>query len=95
MKFLPRLTLAHKLILTMMATSSTALLVACILFLSYDVITLRHNIADHLDTLADITGGNVAAALTYNDPCPASGPSARHRQPLGARPRNRVRRHHA
>jgi len=68
MKFLPRLTLAHKLILTMMATSSTALLVACILFLSYDVITLRHNIADHLDTLADITGGNVAAALTYNDP---------------------------
>ena len=37
-------------------------------FLSYDVITLRHSIADHLDSLADITGANVAAALTYNDP---------------------------
>ncbi len=68
MKFLPEITLARKLILTMMATSSVSLLVACALFLSYDVITLRHSIADHLDSLADITGANVAAALTYNDP---------------------------
>ncbi len=68
MKLLPEITLARKLILTMMATSSVSLLVACILFLSYDVITLRHSIADHLDSLADITGANVAAALTYNDP---------------------------
>jgi PAS domain S-box-containing protein len=63
-----RLTLAWKLILTMMATSSVALLVACVSFLSYDVITLRHNIADHLHSLADITGANIAAAVTYNDP---------------------------
>ncbi len=68
MKFTPQLTLARKLILTMMAASSASLLVACIFFLSYDVITLRHSIADHLDSLADITGANVAAALTYNDP---------------------------
>jgi len=65
---LPELTLARKLILTMMATSSAALLVACIFFLSYDVITLRHNLANHLHSLADITGANVAAALTYSDP---------------------------
>ena len=68
MKLLPRLTLARKLILTMMTASSASLLVACILFLSYDVITLRHSIADHLDSLANMTGANVAAALTYNDP---------------------------
>jgi PAS domain S-box-containing protein len=68
MKFLPQLTLARKLILTMMTASSASLLVACILFLSYDVITLRHSIANHLDSLADITGANVAAALTYHDP---------------------------
>jgi PAS domain S-box-containing protein len=67
MKF-SRLTLARKLILTMMATSSTALLVACVSFLSYDAIVLRHSIADHLHGLANITGENVAAALTYNDP---------------------------
>jgi len=71
MKFLPQLNLPRKLILTMMATSSAALLVACISFLSYDVITVRHNIGDHLHSLADVTGANVAAALTYNDPTSA------------------------
>lgn len=68
MKFLSRLPLARKLILTMMATSTAALLVACVSFLSYDVISLRHDIASHLNSLADMTGANVAAALTYNDP---------------------------
>jgi PAS domain S-box-containing protein len=68
MKFLPEITLTRKLILTMMTTSSVSLLVACGLFLSYDVITLRHSIAEHLDSLAHITGANVVAALTYNDP---------------------------
>ncbi len=68
MKFRPHIPLARKLTLTMMATSSAALLVACIFFLSYDVITLRHNMVDHLHSLAGITGANVAAALTYNDP---------------------------
>ena len=62
------LTLPRKLILTMMATSSVALLVACIFFLSYDVITLRRSESNHLHGLADITGANVAAALTYDDP---------------------------
>jgi PAS domain S-box-containing protein len=68
MKFFRELTLARRLILTMMATSSAALLVACTFFLSYDVISLRHDIADHLNSLAVITGANVAAALTYDDP---------------------------
>lgn len=72
MRFFAELPLARKLILTMMATSSSALLVACLLFLSYDVISLRQSIAGHLDSLADITGANVAAALTYNDPKSAS-----------------------
>ncbi len=68
MKFFSELPLARKLILTMMATSSSALLVACLLFLSYDVISLRQSITGHLNSLADITGANVAAALAYNDP---------------------------
>ncbi len=68
MNFVPRLTLAGKLVLTMMAASSASLLVACVLFLSYDVITIRRSMAEHLDGLAEITGANVAAALTYNDP---------------------------
>ena len=68
MKFLAQLPLARKLILTMMTTSTAALLVACVSFLIYDVISLRHDIASHLNSLADSTGANVAAALTYNDP---------------------------
>lgn len=68
MNIFSELPLARKLILTMMATSSSGLLVACIFFLSYDVISIRHNMADHLNGLAEITGANVAAALTYHDP---------------------------
>ncbi|MGA8540389.1 MAG: ATP-binding protein [Terriglobales bacterium] len=68
MNFLHELSLTRKLILTMMTTSSAALLVACVFFLTYDVITLRQSIAGHLNSLAEITGANVAAALTYNDP---------------------------
>jgi PAS domain S-box-containing protein len=71
MKLPRKLSLPIKLILTMMATSTVALLVACVLFLSFDVITFRHNIADHLHSLADITGANAVAALIYNDPTSA------------------------
>ena len=72
MKTFSALPLARKLIAIMMATSSCGLLVACIFFLSYDVISLRRSMADHLNGLADITAANVAAALTYNDPKSAS-----------------------
>jgi PAS domain S-box-containing protein len=52
----------------MMATSSAALLIACLSFMSYDDFTFRQNVADRLNILADITGANVAAAITYHDP---------------------------
>ena len=68
MKTFHRSPLRRKLVLTMMAVSSAALLVACAFFLSYDVVTFRRTLADHLQSLADITGANVAAALTYQDP---------------------------
>src|SRR5579859_209446 len=68
MKAFHRSSLRRKLVLTMMAVSSAALLVACAFFLSYDVVTFRRTLADHLHSLADITGANVAAALTYQDP---------------------------
>jgi PAS domain S-box-containing protein len=68
MKMLRELSLGRKLVLTMMATSSAALLVACSAFLSYDVLTFRRDVAYHLSSLADITSANVTAALTYHDP---------------------------
>ena len=71
-KSLQELPLARKLVAVMMATSSLALLVACTFFLGYDIIGFRATIAAHLNTLADITGANSAAALTYHDPNSAS-----------------------
>ncbi|HMK08423.1 MAG TPA: CHASE sensor domain-containing protein [Anaerolineales bacterium] len=68
MTFFARLPLARKLVLTMMATSTAALLVACGFFLTYDATSFRRNAADHLQSLADITAANVTAALTYDDP---------------------------
>jgi uncharacterized membrane protein affecting hemolysin expression len=68
MKSLRELSLAHKLLLIMMATSSVALLVACSFFLGYDLIGFRRNLANHLRSVAEITGANSTAALTYNDP---------------------------
>ncbi len=68
MKVFLKSSLGRKLVLTMMATSSASLLIASLSFLSYDVLTFRQNVANHLAILADITGSNVAAALTYRDP---------------------------
>jgi hypothetical protein len=68
MKVFLKSSLGRKLVLTMLATSSASLLIASLSLLSYDVMTFRQNVANHLGILADITGSNVAAALTYHDP---------------------------
>lgn len=68
MKGLRELPLAQKLILTMMATSSVALLVASLSVFSYDVFAFRHSVATHLDSLGGIVGANVTAALSFRDP---------------------------
>lgn len=52
----------------MMATSSVALLVAGCFSLYYDAVGFRHSVADQLHSLADVTGANTAAALTFHDP---------------------------
>ena len=56
MRIFRNFSLGRKLVFTMMATSSASLLVACLSFLSYDVLTFRGNVADHLTILADMTG---------------------------------------
>jgi PAS domain S-box-containing protein len=68
MKVFLKSPLSRKLVLTMMATSSASLLIASLSFLSYDFFTFRQNLAEQLEILANITGSNVAAAITYHDP---------------------------
>jgi signal transduction histidine kinase/DNA-binding response OmpR family regulator len=57
----------RKLTLIIMLTTSIALSLACISFVAYDLYTFRQDTTHYLSTLADITGGNNTAALSFND----------------------------
>jgi PAS domain S-box-containing protein len=57
----------RKLTRIIMLTSTTAVLLACIAFVVSDFVTLRHGLADDLSTLAQVTGSNSIAALTFAD----------------------------
>jgi two-component system, NtrC family, sensor kinase len=48
-------------------TAGIALVLACIMFVMNDVSATKHAMVQHLNTLADVLGGNCIAALTFND----------------------------
>src|SRR6266498_1852835 len=54
--------------LIVMLTCGVALLLACITFAGYDMITFRQAMVRDLSTLAEIVGNNSTAALDFNDP---------------------------
>ncbi len=54
-----------------MLTTGVALLLACVVFVSYDVVTFRKTLANTLGTLAGIIGKNSTASLEFNDPASA------------------------
>ncbi|HZU41380.1 MAG TPA: response regulator [Terriglobales bacterium] len=58
----------RKLILIIMATSSTVLLLASAALVSYDLLTFRAAMIRDVATLADVIGGNCTAALAFRDP---------------------------
>src|SRR5258708_1982022 len=51
-----------------MLVSGAALLLACVAFVAYDVLTFRQAIAHNLSIEAQITGSNSVSALLFNDP---------------------------
>ncbi|HEX9002624.1 MAG TPA: response regulator [Blastocatellia bacterium] len=67
MRVLRDLSIRRKLTLIIMFTSGIALALACVAFVTYDLITLREGMTRNLATLADIIGTNNTAALTFND----------------------------
>jgi len=71
MRVLQNLSIRRKLTLIIMLTSAIALLLACVSFMSYGLITLRQGMISNLSMLADIIGANNTAALTFNDPVAA------------------------
>lgn len=68
MRFFRNASLKRKQTLIIMLTTSVALLLACAVFTTYEVITFRTSMVRNLSTLAEIVGNNTAAALDFNDP---------------------------
>lgn len=68
MGFFQRISLQRKQTLIIMLTSGAALLLACLTFAAYDVMTFRGNMVNNLSTLALIVGDNSIAALDFDDP---------------------------
>jgi PAS domain S-box-containing protein len=68
MQFLQKTSIKGKQTLIVMLTSGVALLLACIAFSSYEVMTFRAAMVDNLSTLAEIIGNNSSAALDFSDP---------------------------
>src|SRR6266478_6423748 len=68
MTLFKNLSIKSKMTLIIMLTSCIALLLACIAFVAYELVTFRGNLAEDVSTLAEITGKNCAAAVSFNRP---------------------------
>ena len=67
MHWISNLSLAAKLRVIVIYAAAVALLVASVLYMSGEVLSLRRSLAQHLVTLATTVGANTTAALTFSD----------------------------
>jgi PAS domain S-box-containing protein len=67
MKFFQTASIQRKQMLIILVSSAVALLLACLAFGAYEVISYRRALVLHLSTLAEIVGNNSTAALDFND----------------------------
>src|SRR5579863_557123 len=67
MRGLETLSLRQKLTGIIVLTSTAGILLACTVFAIYDIVTFRRTMANDLETIAQITGSNSTAALTFRD----------------------------
>jgi methyl-accepting chemotaxis protein len=63
-----RSSINRKLTLMVMLTTGASLLLACLAFVAYDVVTLRRAMARNVTTLAEVIGIDAAHALAFDDP---------------------------
>jgi two-component system, sensor histidine kinase and response regulator len=61
------ISLGRKLMLIMMLTSSTVLVLACLVVVTFDLVSLRQTMARDLATQATVLGDNSTAALSFGD----------------------------
>jgi signal transduction histidine kinase len=67
MDFLRNVSIERKLSIIMMMISLTVLLIACIAFVTNEVVSYRRTMIEHLDPLAGVIGSNSTAALSFYD----------------------------
>src|SRR5207245_3567807 len=60
--------ITRKLTSIIMLTSCIALLLACAAFVIHELFSFRSSLVSHMSMLAEITGTNCAAALSFNNP---------------------------
>jgi signal transduction histidine kinase/ActR/RegA family two-component response regulator/HAMP domain-containing protein len=71
MRLFRNVTIKRKLMLIIMLTSVVALLLACVGFATYELMTYRKAMVENLSTLATVIGNYSTAALKFNDPTAA------------------------
>lgn len=62
------MSIQRKQMLIIMLTSTVALLLACAIFIAYDVVNFRKEIVKKVSVLAEAVGNNCSATIEYNDP---------------------------
>jgi signal transduction histidine kinase/CheY-like chemotaxis protein/HPt (histidine-containing phosphotransfer) domain-containing protein len=67
MNFLRQASIRSKQMILIMVTSCSVLLIACAGLVTYDLVTFRLAMTQHLASLAEILGNNTTSALDFND----------------------------
>jgi signal transduction histidine kinase/CheY-like chemotaxis protein len=68
MKFFRQSSIKRKLTLVIMVTSCVALVLACVAFLLYERASFHADLVAQMSTLAEVTGKNCAASLSFDRP---------------------------
>jgi len=68
MRLLQNLPIKRKLVVITMLASGIALVVACVAFFTYEQFTARKRLVQDLSIIAEMTGANSAAGLTFDEP---------------------------
>jgi uncharacterized membrane protein affecting hemolysin expression len=68
MRVLHNMSIQRKQMLIIMLTCTVALLFACAIFVTYDVVSFRKGIVKKVSVLAEAIGNNCTATIEYNDP---------------------------
>src|SRR3954468_4701606 len=68
MRVFHNMSIQRKQMLIIMLTCTVALLLACAIFVAYDVVSFRKGVVKKVSVLAEAIGNNCTATIEFNDP---------------------------